>query len=320
MAKSPALFVPVDEGGNLERLTMPKKNTEKHPWLTLAITALLLTVANDSRVKLTSTIQAQDGGQENQITESRKIKSVVLKTFGNTRMGILYRKEFTLTNTDSEYTLAYSCRGVCDCTKAEREVEQSFAEEFLRDVETLADLGEKGRCCDRPWTEIKLNYVDGSSKTLASVGDIGAAGYKVFNFNKVCASVESELNASIANRKIPAGLVITYDDMHPLSGGTTIVIRGSGGVERRVRLKKESKAKVTRANVSRLQLLELIQQLIKLKAWEQHTPNRQPVADETRATLTINVNGQTSESWEWFNEISKNNRLIQVKEKMLALK
>ncbi len=74
-----------------------------------------------------------------------------------------------------------------------------------------------------------------------------AVGAKLFNI--ACASVESELKESVANRKVPAGLVITYDDMHPLWGGTTIVTRGNGSGEHWVRSRKESRARVTHTTV-----------------------------------------------------------------------
>jgi len=297
---------------------MTKKRKGRYVWLAFAITALLMTVANNiNGLKLIPAIQAQDGERKNTDIEAAKIKSVILTRVVISRGGTLYRKELTLINTDSKFNLIYSCVGRrCDCRKAEQEVEQGIAKEFLRDVGTLKI---EERRLDHMWTEMKINYLDGSSKTLARIAGLGAAGEKIFSFHKPCASVERELKASIANRKVPAGLVITYDDMHPLLGGTIIVIRGDGGVERRVRLRKESKARVIQNNITQLQILELIQQLIRLKAWEQHTPNRRPVPDESRATLTINVDGQTSESWEWFNDISKNNRLVQVREKMLAL-
>lgn len=57
---------------------MRKKKTAKHSWLTLAITALLMAVANNIiGVKLTSAIQAQNERQENGIADSRKISSVI---------------------------------------------------------------------------------------------------------------------------------------------------------------------------------------------------------------------------------------------------
>ncbi len=285
--------------------------------VTIAVIALLLTVGSSTGLMQIATFQARDREQENQKKESKKIKSVLLKTVADTRLGIQYRKEFNLTNTDSKYTLAYSCVGRrCDCRKAEREVEQGIAEEFLRNVETLKDEGERARP-HRTWTEINLLYSDLSSRKITIADFNAAVGAKLFNI--ACGSVASELKASVANLKVPAGLVITYDDMHPLWGGTTIVIRGDGRGERLVGSRKESKAKITHTTINQRQLLEFIQLLIRLKAWEQHTPQRRPRPDESRATLTISINGQASESWEWFNEISTNNRLIQVKAKMLAL-
>lgn len=56
--------------------------------------------------------------------------------------------------------------------------------------------------------------------------------------------------------------------------------------------------------------------LIELKAWERHTPDRPPLPDESRATLTISVDGQRSSIWEGFNEMEKDKRLIRIKAKM----
>ncbi len=133
-------------------------------------------------------------------------------------------------------------------------------------------------------------------------------------------SVESELKAAFAGGKVPPHLSVFYSDMHGLWGGTSIVIRGRGTGERRERSRGKEKPKVVKKRIDQGQLLELIKLLIELRAWEQQTPDRPPLPDESRATLSISVNGQASESWEWFNEISKNNRLIQIKTKMLGLK
>ncbi|MEO7672556.1 MAG: hypothetical protein ABIU09_00585, partial [Pyrinomonadaceae bacterium] len=118
---------------------MTKKITYRHPWLILAVAVLLLTIANNiSAVKLIPTIQAQGEGQDNGNAQGTKIKSVILTHVLLYRGGTL-QKELTLTNRDAKYTLAYSCFGRrCDCKKrAEKEVEQGIAEEFLRNVETL---------------------------------------------------------------------------------------------------------------------------------------------------------------------------------------
>lgn len=154
-------------------------------WLILAATALLMTVAN---------IQSQDGRKDNQVADSKKIKSVFLKTVADTI--IRSRMEFTLTNTDSEYTLAYSCRGLCDfgCTKAEKVVDRSIAEEFIENVAALEDHGERATCCHVKWTEINLNYSDGSGRKIIRADRSGTLGAKFFNI--ACASLEREPKVS----------------------------------------------------------------------------------------------------------------------------
>lgn len=130
------------------------------------------------------------------------------------------------------------------------------------------------------------------------------------------ASVESALKASLMSGEVPPGLLITYDDMHGLWGGTAIIIHGSGRGERRERTRGDAKPKAFETALQQKQLSELIKLLIELKAWEQQTPDRPPVPDESRATLTISVDGQGSSTWEWFNEMAKNKRMIRIKAKM----
>jgi hypothetical protein len=52
---------------------------------------------------------------------------------------------------------------------------------------------------------------------------------------------------------------------------------------------------------------------VELTVWQQHTPDSLPVAGESRAQLTISLDGSTSRVWERFNEMPANNRLIQIK-------
>jgi len=128
--------------------------------------------------------------------------------------------------------------------------------------------------------------------------------------------VEDALRTISKNRKVPPDLTITYDDMHGLWGGTTIIIRGSGIGESRERERQDAKPRIVESVLSEDKLLELVQLLIELKAWEQDTPARQPMPDESRARLTITVGERTSNMWEWFNDMSKNDRLIKIKSKM----
>jgi hypothetical protein len=66
-------------------------------------------------------------------------------------------------------------------------------------------------------------------------------------------------------------------------------------------------------------LLQLIKLLVDLKAWEQQTAERTPAPDESRATLTLTVNQQTTRIWEWFNEMPRNRRLTVIRQNMADL-
>src|SRR5215510_4421543 len=113
--------------------------------------------------------------------------------------------------------------------------------------------------------------------------------------------VEDALKTISKNRKVPPDLSITYDDMHGLWGGTTIIIRGSGIGESREREMGDAKPQIVETALSEDKLLELVQLLIELRAWEQETPERQALPDESKARLTIKVGERTSNMWEWFN-------------------
>ena len=60
-------------------------------------------------------------------------------------------------------------------------------------------------------------------------------------------------------------------------------------------------------------LLDLVRLLVQLDAWEQRIPDRPPVPDESRAALTISVNGSANRISERFNDLAANNRLVQIK-------
>lgn len=132
-------------------------------------------------------------------------------------------------------------------------------------------------------------------------------------------SVESELKAALAGRKVPPDLSVFYNDMHGLWGGKSILIRGSGSGERRERSRRKEKPKVVKNTIDQGQLLELIKLLIELRAWEQQTADRPPVPDESTATLTISVGHRSSRLWERVNEMPRNNRLVKVKARILEM-
>jgi hypothetical protein len=132
-------------------------------------------------------------------------------------------------------------------------------------------------------------------------------------------AAERALKAILQGGKIPPDLVITYDDMHGLWGGTEIIIRGSGCGERREQVRGAAAPQTFATTISQDQLLALIKLLIEHEAWAQQTPDRMPVPDESRATLTISAGGETSIIWEWVNDLAGNARLLQIKLKMSEL-
>ena len=132
-------------------------------------------------------------------------------------------------------------------------------------------------------------------------------------------SIESDLKVILDTKKIPPELSITYDDMHGLWGGTKITITGAGSGEIQERDRGHEQPQISKSTLEQEQLLELVKLIIDLKAWEQRTPERKPAADESRATLTINTGAHSTTTWEWFNDMEMNRRLIQIKTKMTGM-
>lgn len=132
-------------------------------------------------------------------------------------------------------------------------------------------------------------------------------------------SVASLLSAIYQSGRVPLDLLISYSDLHGLWGGTSITIRGDGTAARREQARGRSAPELFETKVDREQLLALVNLLIELTAWAQQTPERQPVPDESRATLTISGGGVRCGCWEHFNDMVKIGRLLQIKTKMCEL-
>jgi hypothetical protein len=126
--------------------------------------------------------------------------------------------------------------------------------------------------------------------------------------------LESELRAIADSRAPPTGLIVTYDDRHGLWGGVRITVVGDGQIEKSSRPCGTAEFSVQRAVVSWERLIELARLLVEFGAWEQVTPESPPIPDESRASLTIHVNGHTTHVWERFNEMKANARLILIRE------
>jgi len=143
--------------------------------------------------------------------------------------------------------------------------------------------------------------------------------------NSSTVEADDAKNASAAGKRIQEALAdlakgdgdwkrfsVTYDDLHGLHGGLTLTIHGSGKVTQKAVREKIGEPK----EVSAAQLKELVELLQKHKAWEQKEPERPPVPDESRARLAIKYADDSVTIWEWYNDLSKNKRLVVIREAM----
>lgn len=114
-------------------------------------------------------------------------------------------------------------------------------------------------------------------------------------------------------------LFVTYSDMHGLWGGVTISVRGNGTYESTQRRAGAGAAEVVRGATDPRLVRQLASLLVELRAWEQHTSERAPVPDESRATLTVRVANEEVPIWEWYNDLEKNARLGRIRDRMVAM-
>jgi len=113
----------------------------------------------------------EQAGQDRPESESSRLRSASLRVIGMTYLGNKGSKEVSLIHTEDRYVVRYSCHTKgpgfkCGCRNEEKEVGKQAVDQFLKVVENLKDQGENAECCDHPWTEIKLDYLDGSSKKI----------------------------------------------------------------------------------------------------------------------------------------------------------
>jgi len=129
-------------------------------------------------------------------------------------------------------------------------------------------------------------------------------------------TIEETLKLIAENKLDITPLNITYDDFHGFHGGLTISIKGDGSITQ-----KAIHTSIAPAInlVSNKNIHGLIELLIKEKMWLQVTPPRTAIPDETTARLFITYDVQTSEVWEWFNDMVDNDRMIKIKEYMITI-
>jgi hypothetical protein len=114
-------------------------------------------------------------------------------------------------------------------------------------------------------------------------------------------------------------LTITYSDMHGLWGGVTVTLSTSGTYERLERKLGASAPDVVRGMVAPAHVRDVVRLLCETKAWEQRTPERAPVPDEIRATLTLRAADVEASIWEWYTDLEKNARLVRVRSLLVEL-
>jgi hypothetical protein len=111
-------------------------------------------------------------------------------------------------------------------------------------------------------------------------------------------------------------LVVTWDDLHGLHGGLKLTIRGDGTISQEAKFTKvgEPREKLDPKGVR-----ELVDKLLALEAWVQKVPERPAIPDESRARLTISAGGESVTVWEWYNDLAKNKRLVEIRDLMQKL-
>jgi len=137
-----------------------------------------------------------------------------------------------------------------------------------------------------------------------------------------CASpVAKQLRSAADTASVPPGLVVVWDDHDPKWGGRRITVRADGSVEvRRWRPgTPESEPEVWTGHAPGAQLVDLVDVLVDVEAWEQRTSGHTTPLDEAKATLTLQVDGARERSWEWANDLEANQRLVLVENELEAL-
>jgi hypothetical protein len=101
--------------------------------------------------------------------------------------------------------------------------------------------------------------------------------------------------------------------MHGLWDGVIVALSTSAAYEYLERTRGASAPEVIRGTVGPARIQDVVRLLLEIKAWEQQTPERAPVPDESRATLTLRADDAESSIWEWYNDLAKNARFVRVR-------
>ena len=132
-------------------------------------------------------------------------------------------------------------------------------------------------------------------------------------------SIEAGLGQVQSTRQVPEDFKVVYDDMHALHGGLTITILGDGTASMTEKLRGPQPPTVTEHKATSEELLSLVDLLVELKAWEQRTPDRLAVPDESKGTLAVSLGDQQGGFWEWYNDMGQNDRLVRIQRQMKTM-
>lgn len=131
--------------------------------------------------------------------------------------------------------------------------------------------------------------------------------------------VEQALRAAASGAALPPDFAVTYSDMHGMHGGMRVSLSADGTYNWQT-YSQQAGLSQAEGRVPEEAVRDVITLLVQLRAWEQVTPPREPVPDESRAGLLIRAGGEEARIWEWFNDMGANNRLIQVSSRLAALR
>jgi hypothetical protein len=122
--------------------------------------------------------------------------------------------------------------------------------------------------------------------------------------------LEVALRAAAGGGDVPPDFQVIYSDMHGMHGGTTIRLAADGTLASQHMQQGVLTERAGRVPADSVRAL--IGLLVELQAWEQRTPPRPPVPDESAAGLRIQAGGEEARIWEWFNDMGTNQRLSRI--------
>jgi len=130
--------------------------------------------------------------------------------------------------------------------------------------------------------------------------------------------MEQFLN-DFAEGRATQNLTIVYSDMHGLWGGATVTLSTNGAYELLERARGAIVPDMVRKTITPVQVQQVIRLLLETRAWEPLPLERMPMPDEVQLSLALRAGDLESSTWELFNNLEKNGRLVRVRRLLLEL-